>query len=108
MSREVRVELLMGREVHDSDGRRVGHLEEIRSRHVEGEHRVTHYLVGAAALLERLAVHAASVLGFSREPRGYVVRWDQMDLSDPEHPRTTCPIEDLRPMKRPGRTRRRR
>jgi hypothetical protein len=40
---------------------------------------------------------------------GYRVRWDQLDLSDQEHPRLTCPVEELeriggarrRPRKRP-------
>jgi hypothetical protein len=33
----------------------------------------------------------------------YRVRWDQLDLSDREHPRLTCPLEELEPIGAPRR-----
>lgn len=27
---------------------------------------------------------------------GHVARWDQLDISDPDRPRLTCAVEDLR------------
>jgi hypothetical protein len=26
----------------------------------------------------------------------YIARWDQLDISDPDHPRLTCSRDDLR------------
>jgi hypothetical protein len=31
-----------------------------------------------------------------RAAGGYVARWDQVDVSDPERPRLTCSLEELR------------
>jgi hypothetical protein len=54
---------------------------------------VTEYVIGASGLLERLGV--AAKLLFGRRGGGYAARWDQVDISDPERPRLTCPIEEL-------------
>jgi hypothetical protein len=54
---------------------------------------VSEYLLGPAALLERLAVQL-SVTG----ARGHRVRWDQLDVSDPRRPRLTCAVDELAPL----------
>ena len=43
---------------------------------------------------ERLAVRH---LGFTLPGRvhGYRVRWDQLDIEDPDHPRLTCAVDEL-------------
>ena len=56
---------------------------------------ISEYVVGTAGLMERLGLGVRLILGFKR-PGGYVVRWDQLDLSDPDRPRLTCSVEDLR------------
>jgi hypothetical protein len=56
---------------------------------------VTEYHVGPEALLERLAIGFQSF--FRNLPRGgYAVAWDQIDPSDVERPRLTCPADQLR------------
>jgi hypothetical protein len=99
-AREANVELLLGRMVHDPAGRRLGRLEEIRAVAHGGELRVSQYLVGpygaaarltSASLLPRMA----HLLRRSPVRSGYVIPWTWMDLSDPEHPRCTRPLEEL-------------
>jgi hypothetical protein len=90
---EIRLEMLVGRRVRALNGRPAGHLEEIRVERRGGAWVITEYHVGALALLERLAIR------FVRWPlrriRGWRVRWDQLDVSDPRRPRLTCPLEEL-------------
>jgi hypothetical protein len=107
--REVHVELLIGRAVRDSTGSRLGRLAEIIARKEDDAFVVASYIVGPMAWLHRFAV---SALGLRMRGLGRVYRiaWDQMDLSDPKNPRTTCPRgelarEDL-PRRRRGLTRR--
>jgi len=49
--------------------------------------------IGVAGLLERMNLGLRMILGL--RGGGYVARWDQLDLSDPERPRLTCPVEEL-------------
>jgi len=55
---------------------------------------VTAYALGGAGLAERLGVGVRLLFGGKR-PGGYVARWDQLDISDVEHPRLLCPVEEL-------------
>ena len=92
---ELRLELLLGRAVHDRDGHVVGRIQEFGAER-EGEHWVvTQYHLGPAGLLERLAVRHLNWMP-GRGPHGYVVRWDQLTLDDPERPRLTCDLDELR------------
>ena len=52
-------------------------------------------MIGAAGLLERLGLGARLILGIDHAG-GYVARWDQMDLSNPNSPRISCPVKELR------------
>ena len=91
MSREVHLELLLGRPVRARNGKLLGRIEEIRA----GEHEVVvEFLVGERALLERIA--ALGLVEFKRSgKRGYRIRWDQMDWSDPYNPRINCLADEL-------------
>ena len=108
---EVHVETLVGRAVLDHAGQRVGRIAEIVvHQHEDGdEFVVTHYIVGPMAWIHRFAV---SALDWRMRGLGlvYRVEWDQMDLSDPDHPRTTCTREALTretlPRRKRGLTRR--
>ena len=93
-SHDVHVEKLVGREVHDADGNRIGRISEIVARKDGDEFVVTHYIVGPLAWMHRFAVAG---LGLRMRGLGgvYRVEWDEMDLSDPEHPRTTRPRDRL-------------
>jgi hypothetical protein len=85
MSREVRVQDLLGRQVRAANNQSVGRIEEIRVEKRGKGYVVREFHVGAAALLERLSAHIGSWFG---RPRGMrVVAWDQIDLGDPKKPR---------------------
>jgi hypothetical protein len=88
----VRLEDLLGRRVVAGNGRHVGHIEEIRVERHGGEYQVMEYLLGAAAVLERWSV-ARRLFGMRGVRR--IARWDQMDISDPQRPRLTCPLAEI-------------
>ena len=94
MAEELRLDDLLGREVLAANGRRVGHLEEFHAETRGGECRIVEYVIGAAGLLERLDLGARLLVG--KKAGGYLARWDQIDFSNPEKPRLTCAVEDLR------------
>jgi len=94
MTTRIRLDRLLGREIHTAAGRRLGRLEEFRAERRGAEWIVTAYVIGAAGLAERLGLGVRQILGMTRA-KGYVARWDQMDLSDPARPRVSCPVEDL-------------
>ena len=101
--REVRVELLVGKVVHDAAGEKVGRLEEIVVELDGADYVVREFHVGAYAAFERLAggplrrtlLHT---LSGGRLRRGYVVDWRDMDLGDPERPRVRKRKGELRKM----------
>lgn len=86
---ELHVERLLGKPVRGADGEVAGRIEELVARRVGGQRVVTEVHLGPHALLERLS---APLLG---HPRGWKARWDQMDFSDPEHPRLRCTRAEL-------------
>jgi hypothetical protein len=92
-NRELRLDRLLGREVLAGNNRPVGRLEEFRAEVRNGECVITEYVIGPAALLERLNLNVRLLL--SPLQRGYVARWDQLDISDELRPRLTCPLSDL-------------
>jgi hypothetical protein len=102
---EARVELLLGRKVHAPDGRAVGRIEEMRAERENDYYVITEFHVGPIALIERLAVRHFG-LTLPGRVRGYRVRWDQLDLSDADHPRLTCAVEELVRLGGPRRVRR--
>jgi hypothetical protein len=73
----------------------LGRLEEFRAERRGTEWVVTEYVIGAAGLVERLGLGVRLILGMTR-PSGYVARWDQMDLSNPDRLRISCSVSDLR------------
>ena len=104
---ELRVGLLVGRRVRDVNGRMVGRIEDLHTEHHEGVLEVKTFLVGGTGLIARLDVPLVHnsilrVITWAYEklkgghPAGYAVSWRHMDLSDPLHPRTTVPREQLR------------
>jgi hypothetical protein len=96
---EVHVEQLLGRKVRDVDGRPVGRVEELHVDVVDGESVVTEYHLGSAALVERIAGFARQLPFFRMLPvvrSEYRVRWNDLDLSDPHHPRLRVPRSALR------------
>lgn len=90
----IRLDRLLGRCVVAANNRRVGRIEECRGEMHGTGWVVASYVIGTAGLWERL--HVGAGLLFGRDSRsGYVARWDQLDVSDPDVPRLRCPIDDL-------------
>ena len=96
MSRELLLSHLIGRQVRDADGLKVGRIEELLARielHEHGnDYVVVEFHVGAYGLMEaltggvfaqKLVQRIGSVVGYRR----FRIPWEWMDLSDPLHPR---------------------
>jgi hypothetical protein len=101
--KSIAVESLLSRKVSDPSGKSAGRIEEIRATPSENGLLVYQFDLGPAALLERLAMGLRAFpllrkLRVGPEHRGRCVPWEKMDLSDPHHPRITCPREELRPI----------
>src|SRR4051812_38939649 len=97
---EINIEHLLGRKVRDSDGNDVGRIEEFRAERDGKSCRVESYLIGASAVVQRLSAWTL-VRPINRFLPGniystYRVPWQDMDLSDPYHPRLRIPKSDLR------------
>jgi len=96
---EVHVEQLLGKKVHDSDGRVVGRLEEFHVGVIDDEHVVTEFLIGPEAVLQRiggflLRLPILRLIPMSK--REYCVSWTLMDLTDPDRPRVHARRAELR------------
>lgn len=95
MSDPVRLDRLIGRKILTGNNRPLGRLEECRAERSGDAWVITEWVIGSAGLLERLGFGVRMILGF-RAGRSFVARWDQVDISDPEHPRLTCSMDELR------------
>jgi hypothetical protein len=94
---ELRLEQLLGREVRASNGRSVGRIEEFRAEQHGETISIHEVVIGVGGLLERLGVGLKLLMGGARL-NGHVARWDQIDIGDPDRPRLTCRLEDLKPL----------
>ncbi len=99
---QIEVELLLGRKVHDIDGKSVGRIEEFRVERQQNELLVESYLIGASALIDRLSAWTlvrpiGRLLRTRHVFRVYEVPWQEMDLSNPTQPRLRIATRDLRP-----------
>jgi hypothetical protein len=94
MIADFRLDRLVGREVYSANDRRVGRLEEFRAERRGSSWVITEYVIGAAGLMERLGLGVRLVLGIT-QATGYVAQWDQLDLSNPDRPTLTCPVQSL-------------
>ena len=94
MTADVRLDRLVGREVYTANNRRLGRLQEFRAERRGTSWVITEYLIGAAGLMERLGLGVRLILGVKRAT-GYVARWDQLDLSNPDRPTLSCTVESL-------------
>jgi sporulation protein YlmC with PRC-barrel domain len=98
---EVKLELLLGSRVVDVNGERVGRIEEVLADRHGDELLVTTFLVGRYGLFERLSIYHVGVGvlrylgGQAQSAHPHRIPWEKLDLSDPEHPRLTCSIEEL-------------
>ena len=98
---EINVELLIGTKVCDVDGEDVGRIEELRVERDGQTCLVEAYFIGASAVIQRLSAWTLvrpirAFLSTRRLYSGYEVPWQDMDLSDPRHPRLRIAKRDLR------------
>jgi sporulation protein YlmC with PRC-barrel domain len=98
---EINVELLIGRKVRDVDGEKVGRIEEFKVERDDKSCVLDSYFVGSSALIERLSAWTlvrpiARALHSHRLYSVYQIPWQDMDLSDPQHPRLRIAKRDLR------------
>src|SRR4051794_257365 len=98
-SREVHLELLLGKRVYALNGRAVGRIEEARAELHDGSGSVNEFLIGTYSFFERLSAWeiGRAILGVfgSSLKSGYRVRWDQIDFRNPQRPSLTCDVSDL-------------
>ena len=90
----IRLDRLIGRTVLTGNNRPLGRLEECRAEERGGNWIVVEWFVGPGALLQRVGLGARMILGPVKRS-GYLVKWDQLDLTDPDRPRLTCRVDDL-------------
>jgi hypothetical protein len=91
---EVRLDRLLGRRVVTNNNQSAGRLEEFRAELRDGHWVLREYVLGQAGLFERLHLGVRLLFGATR--KGYLVRWDQLDISTPERPRLLCSLDELR------------
>jgi sporulation protein YlmC with PRC-barrel domain len=86
MSRLVPLERYVGKPVRDPDGKKLGHLHDVRVRREGNELVVEQYVVGGAGLLERFSLlELAREVGYIFGPRragGYLVPWDALEFAE--------------------------
>ncbi len=96
--REIRLETLLGRLLVDSQGDKVGHIEEIVATQSGADWVIETVLVGPSGLADRFFAGGvpplfSRFLGSRDEP--YEIPWNELDLTDIEHPCLMCTKEDL-------------
>lgn len=91
---ELYLDQLLGRVVVAGNNRSIGRIEEFHSEQHGNQFHVVAFAIGPAGLLNRLNVGLNALFG--KSVSGKVARWDQVDISDPNRPRLTCSVEDLR------------
>ncbi|MDQ0562526.1 sporulation protein YlmC with PRC-barrel domain [Rhizobium mesoamericanum] len=87
---EVRLELLLGKQVYDRNDQPIGRLQEVKAEERGSDVVVTEYHIGALGLMERLGalviVRALlRPLGLKQEVSMRIVPWPDIDLSDTDH-----------------------
>lgn len=92
---KVPLQRLMHARVRDPEGRVVGRIYATKAEIRGADCVILEWHLGPAALLSRLGISAARLVGvFQRAPLR--VPWDAMDLSNPEEPRLLRSVDDLR------------
>lgn len=91
--RELHVELLSGRKVVDRNGKKVGRIEEIVAEYRGEELIVYEVHLGRRGLAERFSLGSFGARMPAKSPAK--LRWEDIDFSDPEHPRLKVAIDEL-------------
>jgi sporulation protein YlmC with PRC-barrel domain len=103
-ARTVSLHDLVGRVVHDADGRRIGRIEELKAEIVlergGNDYVVTRFSVGRWGPFDAIAGGRIVQQLVRRITRAtnyvhYEVPWDLMDFTDLEHPRVKCAEQEI-------------
>ena len=91
---------MLGKRVVDSEGKHIGHLEEIEAERGDASCPITAYIVEHRGLLDRVSSWALTSslqekLSHPASRRPYRIAWNQMDMSNPARPRTLVPKDEL-------------
>ena len=92
--RELHVELLTGRKVVERNGKKVGRIEEIVAEYRGTELIVQEVHVGRRGFVERFSLREIFGLRM-RDKKPEKLRWEDLDFSDPAHPRLKVSVEEL-------------
>ncbi|HEY2321364.1 MAG TPA: PRC-barrel domain-containing protein [Thermoanaerobaculia bacterium] len=90
--KEIHVELLTGRQVVDRNGKKLGRIEEIVAEFQGTELIVREVHLGRVGFVERFSL-VFGVRMHDKKPDK--LRWEDIDFTDPEHPRLKLAIEEL-------------
>jgi hypothetical protein len=96
----IHFEHLLGCEVRDREGKRVGRILAVSTGREGEDLVVSEYMLGTAALLARLGLTAGRLVGLRVRREPLCIPWDQLDLRDPKQPRLLCPVAELKERKR--------
>ena len=96
----LRGDLLVGRMVRDAGGRKAGRIHEMTIEPAaagSAEYVVREFQLSGGGWLEALAGRelAAALARRAGRKHGRTVRWDDLDLSDPVHPRLRRTLAEL-------------
>ena len=92
---EIRLQAIVGRKVHDVDGKVAGRIGQVIATRIGADCHVDEYHLGPAAFLARLGISAGHLIGLRARQEPLRVPWHQMDLSNPHHPRLKCRVDEL-------------
>jgi hypothetical protein len=94
MTAVVRLDRVLGRCVLAANNRSIGRIEEFRAERQGSGWVVVAYAIGRGGLWERLGL-GVRLLFQLKTGAGYLARWDQVDLSNPDVPRLRCHVDEL-------------
>ena len=90
---------LLRKKVRDQQGKVVGRIEEVIGEQEGDNLFVEEFHTGDYAMLEHLTT---ITIGewlprlITRETKSYIIRWDQIDISNPDDIRLTCGRSELK------------
>jgi hypothetical protein len=91
----VQLQQLNNARVRDRSGKVAGRIHSVHAEMRGDECVILEWQLGPAALLSRLGISAARLIGWPLRREPLRVPWDRLDLSNPAEPRLTCSVEDL-------------
>lgn len=87
----VHLELIIGKELRDANGKRAGRIAEVHGEDKGREFLITHYIVVVGWL-----GYLRHELGFRKRCSRRHVPWDKIDLRDPLRPKLLCSAAELK------------